>query len=224
VVQRTENTESIELTNLGEGSETQAPVVAEAPDNAATAAAEQKTAAKDTPAGKAKIKIKKKILLEDGTEEEVLVDSDENTSTNAQANVSNTNTGGNTYLGGATTSNGTGASTGNGADTRGTYNGGSTSNGTGTTSGSASVSSSNSGTTAATGAGLVGASGSGSTAATGTGTGTNTPSPTSALETKLESYRNQILTEVTSAQVTNPALTRRYLQVNRTTYQATYGK
>jgi hypothetical protein len=45
-----------------------------------------------------------------------------------------------------------------------------------------------------------------------------------ALEAKLVTYRDMMITDVTNAHVANPAIARRYQMMNRATYQTNIGQ
>jgi hypothetical protein len=228
VFQRTTNTESVELSNIDETDTAQVPVSTSPAAQSGAGAAEAKSlAAARNPGTPAKVakKVKKKIRLADGTEEEVLVDADEDgteqadaatggsdarTASGARNNSESMGMGGNGGYSAAAGSSGGGYASGGYAGS------GSQGTGTNTASGGGSGgSSSGTGTNTA-------ASGSGSTGG-GSATVPALPAPTSSLETKLETYRNLMLNDVTHAQVSNPAITRRYQMMNRTTYQSLMG-
>lgn len=94
--------------------------------------------------------------------------------------------------------------------------GSNTSSGSGAGSGATASSGTGTGTGTGSGAGTTASSGNGATGAGSAGA----PAPDITLGNKLEQYRNQMLQEVTSAQVTNPALTRRYQMVDKATYKS----
>lgn len=243
VYQRTDNAESIELSNLDESDAAQTPLTLGAqpqtPGTTSTSSGSAKAAVaaagRTTPAKVSK-KIKKKIRLADGTEEEVLVDSDdEDTDGLAQADGTAADSsrndrfganarsgdanGGAGFVGGNT--QGAGYAGAGYAGTGSGTSGGGSNVATGTGTATASSGTSGGGSGSGTGAGSSG-SGSAGTVAVGngnTGTIAPLPTPTSALETQLANYRNLMLTEVAAAQVANPALTRRYLAMDRSTYQ-----
>jgi hypothetical protein len=97
----------------------------------------------------------------------------------------------------------------------------------GGSSSGATVSSGGAGTAVSTGAGTATATGTGASSGTGSVPSipsvSNVPTATSALDTKLEQYRNQMLQEVVNAQVSNPAITRRYQMMDKATYQSRGG-
>jgi hypothetical protein len=231
VFQRTENTQSIELSNIEEEGAAQVPVSVEtaAPQNGAKAAVQSavKTPAQPAPAkAPAPAKTAKKKSAADGTEEEETAEGGEPLSRQAQADANraadkdrNDNM---LYSGGGMFNSATGVSsfgtgtetTGNTGNTITSGTSGSTSTSTGTSMGSGTGTSGSTTT-----AGTSGGTGSGS----GTGTVPTAPTATTALDTKLESYRNQMLQEVVNAQVANPALTRRYQMMDKATYQSRGG-
>jgi hypothetical protein len=203
----TGNTDAVELSNLEDSAATQAPLALEAaPAGPVSASAPQAVTSRAAPVKVSK-KTKKKIRLADGTEEEVWVDSEEDADATALAEGR--------------------SSDGRNNDTNTTmgFGGGSSSGGYGLMSPGAATSSGTSGTGSAIGAGA--ASGAGTAASgggsTGTGSVASVPVPTSALETKLASYRNLMLTEAGGTQIANPALTRRYQMMDRPTYRSRFG-
>jgi hypothetical protein len=246
VYQRPSNSESIELSNLPEEGAVPLPIALDPAASVGTSAPEAKTAgtasAKPSPL-KVKKKVLKKVTKPDGTEEEVWVETDEevdNTEVTDPAAADSGAKQGERSASGASgneTASRVGssapASSGGGMSSGGFSSGGYAGGSTGETSNGAG------GTTAPNG----GSTGSGTTGAAGNGTGTNTasnggstgtgntgttgsgttPAATTALETKLETYRNLMLNEVANAQVANPAITRRYQMMNRAAYQSRLG-
>ena len=230
VYQRTTNTESIELSNIDEAGSVALPISVEPapPASSQAAPAAKAPVASAAPAEpQARAKVKKMIRKPDGTEEEVWVDADEDTKTADQANgsASDVTSKKSDNWGSFGFSSPSGSS---GGYAGGGYTPGGTGNNTGTTN-----SGSTGGTTASNG-GSAGDSTSGSTASNGGSTGGNpagagsnttspTPTPTTALETKLASYRDMLLADVANAHVANPAITRRYQAMNRSAYQSRFG-
>lgn len=233
VFQRTENTQSIELSNIEDEGAARVPVVVEssAPVTGVRAAA-QNPRPEQMPAQPAPTRVVKKKLAADGTEETDVAEGEEAKATERQADAGRA-TGRErndempvssmpTPVDGSNDA-GAGASAGAGALPSFTN---------GTSAGSGSTAQSGTGT--GTGTGSTGAGTGTNTAGTGTsGSGTSgtgsvpsipsAPTATTALEAKLETYRNQMLQEVVNAQVTNPALTRRYQMVDKATYQSRAG-
>jgi hypothetical protein len=240
VYQRTTNTDSVELSNLDEADPSQAAVPVTAGAQAGTPAAEPKTAvARNAPATKPAKKVKKKVRLADGSEEEQWVEEDADSTEQADANGSAADRTASGSRSEDSGSMGFNAASGSSAGSSGGYTGGYAGGGTaGNTTGnsggyvdntagqSSGVATGSTGTTDTTGG-----AGTGTTASTGTTPGTygsgptTLPTPTSALEVKLDAYRAQMLREVTNAQAANPnpALTRRYQMMNRGTYQSLKG-
>jgi hypothetical protein len=238
VYQRTTNTESIELSNLPEEGAVPLPTVEDGAAQAGSSSADAKSAgtasAKPAPV-KVKKKVLKKVTKADGTEEEVWVDSEEDAdsadpavadsstkkdegSATGSTSMNSTGLGGSApsswgggFSGAGHTGGGTAdSSSGAGSGTPTTTNGGS--NGTGSTS----TPTASNGGTAGTGTPVV-------DPRPGTGS-SNAPAPaTAALSAKLETYRNAMLNEVVGAQVANPAITRRYQMMNRSTFQGLIG-
>jgi hypothetical protein len=246
VYQRPSNSESIELSNIPEEGAVPLPGALDPAASVGSSAPDAKAAgtasAKPAPL-KVKKKVLKKVTKPDGTEEEVWVETDEevdNTDVTDPATADSGAKPGERSASGASgneTASRVGssapASSGGGMSTGGFSSGGYAGGSTGETSNGSG------GTTAPNG----GSTGSGTTGATGSGTGTNTasnggstgtgitgttgsgttPTATTALETKLETYRNLMLNEVANAQVANPAITRRYQMMNRAAYQSRLG-
>lgn len=257
VYQRTDNTESIELSNLADDGTEQKALTLEVPAAATGAGATEAravTSARSTPP-KARKKVLKKVVKPDGTEVEQWVDSEEDSDsadgsggvgtepgTRSAAQADGAGYQGNSmHISGGGFFGGSGGSTGSSGYSNsggGSYSSGDTSTGTVSTGASGGASSSGTGSTTSTTSTATSTPGTATTPSTTStastssvpkttstaGTGGAAPVATSALQTKLETYRDMMLTEVTSAQVSNPALTRRYQMMDRATYQTRVGQ
>lgn len=224
VFQRTENTQSIELSNIEDEGAPSVPVAVETktPVNSAKAVDPIPT---KTPALSAAPKVAKKKSATDGTDDEEVAEGDEPETRQGRADANragdkdrNETATTASFGGGFSGSAGTTAGTSSG--TSGTSSGGSTTTSTGTGAGA--------GTSA--GAGTGSSTGTGTTAGTGGSTGSGSlpavpaaPPTQTSLETKLVQYRDQMLQEVANAQVANPAIARRYQMTDKATFQSRAG-
>jgi hypothetical protein len=233
VFQRTENTQSIELSNIEDEGSPSVTVAVEAkmPINGAKAVVQSpiKTPAQATPP-----KVTKKKSATDGVDDEEVAEGEEPETRQGRADASRSGDkerSENSFVGVSTFGGGFGGATGTaGAPTTSTGAGTSVVT-TGTSSGGGSTTSAGAGTGVAAGTAAGASAGAGSSAGSGAssgsgggGTGPVAPVTASSLDTKLVQYRDLMLQEVANAQVTNPAIARRYQMTDKTTYQSRAGQ
>lgn len=223
VFQRTENTKSIELSNIDDEGAPQVPVAAETtvPLGGTKAAIQSPT---KTPAQPRPPQVAKKKSAIDSVDDEDVAESEEPLTRQGRADANRLGDQDRNENVLAIIPASAGVATSSVGDVINSGGAGPTSSGTTSTSSGAS-------TTAAPGSGA--GTGTGTSVGTGTSAGAgnvptvpstpNAPTATSALDTKLEQYRNQMLQEVVNAQVTNPAITRRYQMMDKATYQSRGG-
>jgi hypothetical protein len=230
VFQRTENTQSIELSNIEDEGAPSVPVAVETktPINSAKAVDPIPT---KTPALPTPPKVAKKKSATDGTDDEEVAEGDEPETRQGRADANragdkdrNETVSTTTASFGGGFSGATGSTGGTTDGTAGTSSGGSSTTSAGNSTGASA------GTTAGTSAGTGSSTGTATTAGTGGSTGSGSvpsvpavPPTQTALETKLVQYRDQLLQEVANAQVANPAVARRYQMTDKATFQSRAG-
>jgi hypothetical protein len=219
VFQRTENTKSIELSNIDDEGAPQVPVAAETtvPLGGTKAAIQSPT---KMPAQPTPPQVAKKKSAIGSVDDEDVAESEEPLTRQGQADANRLGDQDRNENVPAIIPANAGVATSSVGDVINSGGAGPTSSGTTSTSGGAS-------TTAAPGTGTGTGMGTGTSAGAGNvptvPSSPNAPTATSALDTKLEQYRNQMLQEVVNAQVTNPAITRRYQMMDKATYQSRGG-
>lgn len=218
--------ETIELTNLDEPDAGQ-PLVAEGPANAAAAAPlavpvprQNAQASKSTLRGKrlAGKDAAKDAQDTDTAAEEGSQDADTATSTSATESYQ-----------GADAESRSAANEGKPAPVSSTQPAAAGSNGVTYTQGAPGITGTGGSTAAggSSGTGTTGTTASSGSTGSGSGTGATTPSaPLTGIQAILSQYRDLMVQEASAANYmnTNPAISRRYLAVDRTTYQARIGK
>lgn len=231
VFQRQSASETIELSNLEEAGSGQAVLIEGAPHTAAAPSAPlarpQAHASNATLRGKrlnakgqagteAAADAESDASTEDSPAEERALASDEQTDPSALASPQN--------QGAGTDKTASGASpmTGGGAGFSAPYNQGANST-AGGGSGSSGIAGSGGAGTGTPGTGTTGTTASSGGSGSSAGTGA---APLSGLQAMLSQYRDLMVQEASAANYmnSNPAISRRYLAVNRTTYQARMGQ
>lgn len=230
---------AVELSNIEDGDSAQVPLMVEA--SPAKANPTGNVVATTKPAARAKAKKPLKQTTANGEPDDAQATDAENTDVAEQdktAAEEGTETAGNApgnagaVEASAGTSNaaaagsagyanaigtGSGVVTSGSSTGSGTTGGGTLTTGTGTGTNTTAGTGSSTGTTTTPGGTVAGSGGTGGTTGTGTA-GTDTAS----LEAALQRYR-QLMLQNGSVQASNPALTRRYLMVDRATYRGMLG-